>query len=211
MTSPAAAERARLCDLFLDVGPDAPTLSGDWTARDLAAHLVVRERRPDAGPGLVTSMLAGYTERVRRGEAERPYQEIVQRLRSGPPRWSPMRLDGVDRLVNTVEFFVHHEDVRRARQPWSPRPLEPELTAALTTAVGSPMGRALVRSCPVGLAVEPEGAPGVRLRAGEPTVAVAGPIGEIVLFLYGRTAVAEVDLDGDPDAVAAVRAARFGL
>ena len=36
-----------LCDLFEEVGPDAPTLCGDWTTRDLAAHLVMRERRPD--------------------------------------------------------------------------------------------------------------------------------------------------------------------
>ena len=49
--------------------------------------------------------------------------EIVERVRTGPPRWSPMRLDAVDRLVNTVEFFVHHEDVRRARPLWSPRAL----------------------------------------------------------------------------------------
>jgi uncharacterized protein (TIGR03085 family) len=211
VSSPAAVERVLLCDLFAEVGPDAPTLCGDWTARDLAAHLVVRERRPDAGPGIVASPLAGYTEHVRAGEAERPFTEIVDRLRQGPPRWSPMRVGAVDRIFNTVEFFVHHEDVRRARQPWTPRPLDDALTAALTAAVSGPMGRALVRSCPVGLAIEPDGAAGVRLRKGEPTVAVAGPIGEIVLFLYGRAAVAGVDLDGDPDAVAAVRAAEFGL
>ena len=101
--------------------------------------------------------------------------------------------------------------MRRARRPWTPRPLDDALATALTAAVSGPMGRALVRSCPVGLAIEPDGAAGVRLRKGEPTVAVAGPIGEIVLFLYGRAAVAGVDLDGDADAVAAVRAADFGL
>lgn len=211
MSSPAAAERAALCDLFLTVGPEAPTLAGDWTTRDLAAHLVVRERRPDAGPGLVSGLLAGYSEHVRRAEAERPYTEIVARVRSGPPRWSPLRVDALDRIVNTIEFFVHHEDVRRASQPWSRRELAPELAAALTDLIGGPFGKLLVRSCPVGLAIEPEGAAGARLKAGDPTVAVTGPIGEIVLFLYGRAAVAEVDLDGPDDAVAAVRAAQFGL
>ncbi len=39
-------ERAELCDLFDELGPDAPTLCGDWTTADLAAHLVVRERNP---------------------------------------------------------------------------------------------------------------------------------------------------------------------
>jgi len=211
MSSPAAAERALLCDLFVEVGPEAPTLCGDWTARDLAAHLVVRERRPDAGPGVFVSPLAGYTEHVRAGEAERPFTEIVKRLRQGPPRWSPMRIDVVDRTVNTVEFFVHHEDVRRARRPWTPRPLDDALASALTAAVSGPMGRALVRSSPVGVAIEPDGAAGVRLHKGDPAVAVTGPIGEIVLFLYGRAAVAGVDLDGDADAVASLRAAELGL
>ena len=106
---------------LVDVGPDAPTLCGDWTTRDLAAHLVVRDRRPDAAPGLVTSFMSGYTEHVRATEAERPYWEIVDRVRKGPPHWSPLRIEALDRLANSLEFFVHHEDVRRA-QPGAGRP-----------------------------------------------------------------------------------------
>src|SRR5882762_622635 len=36
-------ERRELCDLFLELGPDAPTLCEGWTTLDLAAHLVLRE------------------------------------------------------------------------------------------------------------------------------------------------------------------------
>ena len=161
MSSPAAAERALLCDLFLEVGPDAPTLCGEWTTRDLAAHLVIRERRPDAGPGILTRAFASYSEHVRQTEAERPFTEIVERVRAGPPRYTPMRVDAIDRLVNTIEFFVHHEDVRRARQPWSPRPLPSELTEALTELISGAAARMLVRACPTGLAIEPDGAPPV--------------------------------------------------
>lgn len=211
MSTPARQERAALCDLFIQVGPEAPTLSGEWTTRDLAAHLVVRERRPDAGPGIVTRLLAGYAEKVRQTEAERPYVDIVERVRTGPPRWSPMRAPAVERLANTIEFFVHHEDVRRATQPWAPRDLDPKLTATLGELVRGPFVKLLVRSSPVGLAVEPNDAPGARLKSGEPTVVIAGPIGEITLFLYGRTSVADVELDGPPDAVAAVRSATFGI
>jgi uncharacterized protein (TIGR03085 family) len=214
MISPAAAERAQLCDLFLELGPDAPTLSGAWTTRDLAAHLVVRERRPDAGPGILVTAFASYSEQVRRTEAERPYEEIVERVRKGPPLWSPTRLPAVDRLVNTVEFFVHHEDVRRGGDDGASVParhLPAALTDTLTEQVSGPMGRMVVRACPGGLAVEPDGAPRVVVKRGEPTVTVAGPIGEIVLFLYGRGAVAHVDLDGEAGAIAAVRAARLGL
>jgi len=211
MTNAAVAERALLCDLFLDVGPDAPTLCGDWTTRDLAAHLVIRERRPDAGPGIISSFLQGYSERVRKEEAARPYPEIVERVRSGPPRLSPLRLDAVDAMVNTIEFFVHHEDVRRAEQPWSVRALDPALDDGLAKLVGGAIGRLLVRSSSVGLVIEPTGHSGARLKAGAPTVAVHGPIGEIVLFLYGRQAVAEVELEGDADAVARLRQASFGI
>lgn len=211
MTNPAAAERAQLCDLLLDVGPDAPTLCGDWTTRDLAAHLVIRERRPDAGPGIVSSFLQGYSERVRTDEAERPYPEIVERFRSGPPRLSPLRFDPVDTMVNTIEFFVHHEDVRRAQQPWSVRTLDPALDDRLAKLVSGAMGRVLVRSSPVGLVIEPPGHAGTRLKTGDPTVAVGGPIGEIVLFLYGRQSVAEVEFDGDTDAIARLRQASFGF
>ena len=42
----AAAERHDLCDTFLEVGPEAPTLCSPWRTRDLAAHLVLREHRP---------------------------------------------------------------------------------------------------------------------------------------------------------------------
>ena len=50
-----------------------------------------------------------------------------------------------------------------------------------------------------------------RLRKGSPAVTISGPIGECVLYLYGRKDVAEVVLDGPADAVAAVAAAPFGI
>ncbi len=63
--SDAQLERQTLSQLFDQLGPDAPTLCSGWTTLDLAAHLVVRERRPDSGPGLVWPPMAGYTDRVR--------------------------------------------------------------------------------------------------------------------------------------------------
>ena len=210
MTSPAAAERALLCELFLAVGPDAPTLSGEWTTRDLAAHLVVRERRPDAGPGIVTGVLAEYSERVRLAEAERPYDEIVDRVRRGPPRWSPMRVDAVDRLVNTIEFFVHHEDVRRGGATFTPRNLEPALDEALASLI-VPAGKLLTRKSTVGIVLAPNGHAATTIHRGEPTVAIGGPIGECVLFLYGRAAASAAELDGPADAVSELRATALGI
>ena len=121
--NPAQSERHALCNLFLEVGPDAPTLCEGWNTRDLAAHIIVRESRPDAAGGILIKPLAAYGEKVRKGVALRDWKSLVEAIRNGPPRLSPMRLTFLDRLTNTLEFFVHLEDVRRAQPNWEPRTL----------------------------------------------------------------------------------------
>src|SRR5579884_3787662 len=112
-------ERRALCGLLHDTGPDAPTLCEGWATRDLAAHLVLREYRPDAGAGMLGGPLAGYTARAQRRLTERtPYPRLVEMIRGGPPRLSVFGLPGVDARANLVEFYVHHEDVRRAAPGW---------------------------------------------------------------------------------------------
>ena len=210
MTTPARGERDALCDLFLEVGPEAPTLAGEWTTRDLAAHLVVRERRPDAGPGIVSSFLRGYSEKVRIIERDRPWTELVERVREGPPLWNPMRIEAVDELVNTVEFFVHHEDVRRAADEWEPRTLDARLERALASSIKR-AGGMLTRKATVELTMHADGVDPVRLRTGDPAVTISGPIGECVLYLYGRKDVAGVTLDGPDDAVTSIAETALGL
>src|SRR3989442_14077388 len=85
----ARVERETLCDLLAEVGPDAPTLCEGWRTRDLAAHLILRERRADAAPGILLKPLAGYTRRVQDGYAARPWAELIGLVRSGPPRYWP--------------------------------------------------------------------------------------------------------------------------
>ncbi|PZA20241.1 maleylpyruvate isomerase N-terminal domain-containing protein, partial [Modestobacter versicolor] len=46
------SERAALADLLEQLGPDQPTCCEGWTTQDMATHLVLRDRRPDAMPGL---------------------------------------------------------------------------------------------------------------------------------------------------------------
>ena len=214
MSTPASVERADLCDLFREVGPDAPTLCGDWTTRDLAAHLVMRERRPDGAVGILVKPFAAYSEMVRQREAARPWEELVERVRTGPPAWSPTRLDPVDRLVNTVEFFVHHEDVRRAGSVVPARSLDPRLVAELLGALER-MSRLLTRKAPSGLtlvATDASGGPTtVVAHNAEPVVTATGATGELTLFVYGRQAHADVDLDGPAAAVAAMRVASLGI
>lgn len=211
MSTPATVERHALCDLMLQVGPDAATLCEGWTTRDLAAHMILRERRPDGAPGVVLKPFAGYTDKVQSKIADKPWDEVVRRLRSGPPRWSPARLDAVDRRTNTVEFFVHHEDVRRAQPDWTPRELTDDLRADLVTALGF-FSKLLSRKLPVGLTLAPtDVGETIRAKKGEPSATMSGPIGEIVLYLYGRDDHADVELTGPEEAVEAIRSASFGF
>src|ERR1700722_1188516 len=131
----AQQERQTICDLFVEDGPEAPTLCEGWTTADLAAHLVARERRPDSGPGLVWPPLAGHTDRVRRSLRDKtPWVELIATVRRGAP--PPLRLRPVDGPMNPVEFFIHVEDVRRGQPSWEPRLLGDEMAGALWSRLG---------------------------------------------------------------------------
>jgi uncharacterized protein (TIGR03085 family) len=204
----AKSERAALCDLFEEVGPDAPTLCEGWTTLDLAAHLVVRERRPDSGPGLLIPAFSSWTEGLRRSAKERGFPRLIEQVRNGPPKYSPMAL--LDETVNGMEYFVHHEDVRRARPDWEPRELSPDIQKMLWKRVvgGARLG---VRKSPVGIVLEqPDGTSAVVKRT-EPSVTVVGPPEEIAMFTSGRKTASRVEFRGDEKAIDDLRAAKLGV
>ena len=61
-----------------------------------------------------------------------------------------MALPGIDAALNTAEYFVHHEDIRRAADGWEPRALEPDEQDALWRVVRV-SGKGLIR--PAGVPV----------------------------------------------------------
>lgn len=205
----AADERRELSDLFEQVGPDAPTLCGDWSTRELAAHLVVRERRADAAAGILVKPLAGHLERVQEDYATKPWPELVGLVRSGPPWFWPTRLGPVDDLVNTAEFFVHHEDVRRARPDWEPREPEPRRDRALWRSVVR-SANLMLRGSPVGLVLSTPSGRSSTVKRGPDTVTITGEPGELLLFVFGRD-VARVSFEGDQPAIARVRGLNRGI
>lgn len=207
MTNYAQTERHALADLFDRVGPDAPTLCGEWTTADLAAHLVVRERRPDGAVGILASPLSGYAEKVRLGvrDANR-WPDLVNKVRNGPPAL----LRPLDATVNTVEYLVHHEDVRRGGSDSEPRVLEPGEEAVVWARLGM-LGRILLRGAPVGVELVSPGHGRSTPKAGTGSVTVTGPPSELVLFAFGRQAQARVSLDGDQGSVERLRTASLGL
>ncbi|MFD7479614.1 TIGR03085 family metal-binding protein [Streptomyces sp. NPDC059837] len=201
MSTHAKRERLLLADLLEAEGPDAPTLCEGWNTRDLAAHVVVRERRADAAGGLLIKPLAPRLERVQAEFAEKPYEELIQLIRTGPPRFSPFALKQIDEASNTVEFYVHTEDVRRAQPDWTPRPLDPVFQDALWTRLER-TARLAGRGAPTGLVLRrPDGQTAVAHR-GTPVVTVTGEPSELLMFALGRQKTADVELEGDKDAIA---------
>jgi uncharacterized protein (TIGR03085 family) len=189
----AERERADLADLLDQLGPDAPTCCGDWTTADLAAHLAVRDRRPDALLGFGLEEVAGngplpaWAHRLeRRLRDSTPYADVVAQVRSGPPVWSVLAWPG-GRSFNVPEFAIHHEDVRRAQPEWAPRTLSRADQDALWTATAV-FGRR-VRG---GVVLRRTDVDGVERRIGDGGRTVAGEPMELLLWTSGRRDVARI-------------------
>lgn len=137
-------------------------------------------------------------------KAEHSYEELVQLVRTGPPA-GPLRwLDG---LINTQEYFVHHEDVRRGQGDTTPRPVDQvrEVEEALWAGLvsWSPPGHPPDPRVRVDLVnTMAEDRPIIHSGRGDDVVVIAGRPGEIVLYLVGRTEAAHVELQGSDHAVA---------
>src|SRR6478609_4273428 len=182
--TPAQRERASLVETMRSIGPDAPTLCEGWTTRDLAAHLVVREGRLDATPGIMIPFLAGYTDKVQRQvAASTDWDELLDKIAFGPPTLSPFKI--LDPVANMDEMFIHHEDVRRAQGGWEPRALD----AATVTALRRPlaiMARLTMGKVPARVTLQtPDGATVAVVGHGLP-LTVTGEPGELTLFVAGR-------------------------
>lgn len=190
-----------------EVGPDAPTLCEGWTAKDLAAHVYVRERRPDASLGVLPlGPLSAYTERVMASVlAAQGYDGILRRLREVAPI---LRVTRLDEAINTVEFFIHTEDVRRPNHlPSREMPEEFERRIAKRLAQ---QGRLSFRRVKARVRLVPTVGEPVEFGSG-PLVEVHGRPSELLLLAFNRKADAKVELSGDPAGIEALQSARLGL
>jgi uncharacterized protein (TIGR03085 family) len=197
MTEPIdVQERREICDLLLELGPDAPTLCAGWTTADLAAHLVLREH------------FHRWSDAQRAAEKAKGLPAMVARLRAGAPL-IPWRLPRLRDVFNGLEYFIHHEDVRRANGR-EPRPSRADLEALAWRMSGFSARRVARRIRPRSLElVRPDGAR--RVYGSGARVTLRGPATELVLYLGGRRSTARVALDGAPEAVAALGAADLSL
>ncbi|MFD7075709.1 TIGR03085 family metal-binding protein [Nocardioides sp. NPDC059952] len=207
MASFARSERIALCDTAVSLGPTAPTLCEGWQVKDLLVHLLVRERRPWAAAGNLWTPLAPVLRKAEAAYAAQPLEALADRLRD--PKGTPFALGPIDKAVNTVEFFVHHEDLRRAQPGWAPRTLpaaaERELWRTLKL-----LGKGLVRSAGTPLVVS-NGTDTATLRAGEEPVTITGPVSELLLFCFGRHEVQGLSFDGPAERITLLENASLGF
>ena len=207
MTSWAAHERAELVAALEELGPDAPTLCEGWLTKDMAAHVYVREHRPDAALGVLPlGPLSAYTERVMKSVLEaQGYDGLLTKLRQPAPI---LRALHIDEAINTVEFFIHTEDVRRPnKMP------EREMPEEFERKIGRRMaqqGRMSFRRVGARVRLVPTVGEPVEFGKG-PLVEVHGKPSELLLLAFNRKADAKVEYTGDADAIEALQSARIGL
>lgn len=205
-------ERLALCDLFEELGADAPTLIEGWTAQDLAAHIVLRERDLLAGPCIILpGPFQRFAERCRvRLAGRREFGWLVARIRSGPPP-GLFRIGWIRSFPNLNEFFIHHEDLRRANN-LDARKTTPALDAALWRNIRRGSRYLSRRLRGVGLQIRWGGTDEqITVRRAEQTVRLSGLPGELLLYLFGRRAAAQVEVTGPAEAVATVHRTHFGM
>lgn len=198
----ASRQRALLCDLMSELGPLAPTKCEGWNVGDLAAHMWVREHKPAALPGIGSQRFADRTERIQIEALHlKGFEALVKELRS--PGWVMRPLD---RVVNAVEFFVHHEDVLRANG--RSQQISERDQAQLLRTVRVLAFRAQ-RTWGGQLVLAPAGSDVIRYGRGNRPVRLAGLPSELLLFLTGRESGAEIT--GEPSTVEELREAIGGL
>ena len=200
------------CDVLSQLGPDQPTLCPPWTTKDLAAHIVIRERRPDAAIGITLPFLASHTASVQAATAStKSFEQLIALIKS-PPWYSLAAFGPTDDATNTAEFFIHTEDARRAQPTFQPRALDPAVARVLTGQL-KVVGRLRLRQFPGKITINLSGfaAPIVTGSSDGPDVAITGDVGEITLFLSGRQRVSQVELAGPDDLTERLRRAHFRL
>ena len=204
----ARTERQALCETARSVGPKAPTLCEGWDVKDLICHLLVRESSLIGAPGIAVPPLSGLTDREMARLRKQPFERLLERLRKH--RLTFYALPPVDAAFNSLEFFVHHEDIRRAQPGWRRRNLPTEAPDVLWQGLRA-QGAALVRFAGVPVVVRrTDTGRTATLMPGSDPVEISGPVTEIVFYLFGRNQVRDLEFSGPEDKIARLKRSELG-
>lgn len=199
--------REALADVLVSVGPDAETLCEGWKSRHLAAHLLIRENSA-LSAGLLLPLMRGpmesRLEKMAEAAKELPvYLELVDEFRAGPKKFSPFRIPRINRTANLLEYFVHTEDVRRARSRWAPRHLDQDYVAALWHDL-TQRAKFMYAKSPVGVILVSKSGDRYVAKKSANSVAVTGHVGELIMYSHGRQDHALVTFEGSPESIQAL-------
>jgi uncharacterized protein (TIGR03085 family) len=191
------SEREAFCDLVTELGPDAPTLCAGWTTSDLAVHLIICEARPQAWlavpMGDRVPALDRYFAGVVDKERARGWNGLVDRVRRGPA-YGPTKYAAVRERMLFREFLIHHEDVRRANGATEPRTGIPLVQERAWEKVPAFAKRMLVVDDGHGLELVHTDGRVKTVKVGPDAVRVVGEPVELLLYVFGRTSVAQVEV-----------------
>lgn len=200
-------ERGRLITTLERVGGDAPTLCEGWVTEDLLRHLVVREIYPHVAlsskiPGKLT---AGQREKMAELESA-SYEELLDEFRNGRQKYSPLNLSAVDKAFNTLEYVIHHEDVRRAQTPALGRVLPEKEQKEIFSSLKA-LAQLNFLKAPAQIVLNAPGVGSITVLASkrhDKTVTITGTPLELAMYAFGRD-ICQVVFDGDEDAIKAVQ------
>lgn len=198
-------ERTALVQTLRQAQPTDPTLCEGWQCRHLLAHLVLRETEFLTAAGIVVPFLSERTTKVTNYRADslierEAYDRALDRFENLDGYLKMRKLAAkVDRKLNLIEYFVHIEDVRRARPEWKARVLSHETQQAIWEDMRSRAKMMAAKNFPHGLIVE---APGfvdgyftvIEPKENIPATILTGEPGELALYLFGREDHAKVEL-----------------
>ncbi|MEX3610093.1 maleylpyruvate isomerase family mycothiol-dependent enzyme [Rothia sp. LK2588] len=202
-TEAIAEARELLVQALLEAQPTDPTLCEGWQARHMVAHLVLRETSPLTAAGVLGGPLGARTERktdelAQRLSDQRAYSEEIARF-AGLRGYAQMRTRApkIDQAMNLLEYVVHAEDVRRAQPGHERSQFSPEGRQQIWKALRAAARPLAGRDYPDGLVLESAGMTPVAhtvraARDGAVATVLSGAPEELVLYLFGRTEVAEV-------------------
>ena len=197
MTSIAKQERHAICHTLRKVGPSAPTLCQGWNSKDLLIHLIIRENRPDASVGIFLPIFNSYTKSVSEKYEQKSFDELISIFENGPKIPSPFAIPGVDDLVNSFEYLVHHEDLLRAQSDFQPRIFSDEDKNVLWQRF-TKGAIFFMRKAKVGVVAKSD--QGVHtIKTGKNVVTISGDVIDLILFAFGRKSNTKIEFEGDLD------------
>lgn len=201
------AERASLAESLEAVGPEAHTACGDWTAFDLAAHLVAAERAAGALTFCVRVLAA-------RGVQFRPKPQVVdwaiaRERRDGYPALigrlrqpsSPLLLAPVVVASTLFEVWMHHDDLATANGLGHGAP--DHLTAAIP-----PLMRYQARRLPTARLIvrTTDGHEWASGPDSRPRAVLTGSAADLVRWLAGRRPLTALNVEAEADVTDQLRA-----